>query len=507
MSTPTPWQFLPGVQRDGTDFSSKAYNEYIWTRTQRGLPRKIGGYSLITDALAGVPRQINQFFKNDFIYFTVGEPSFLEALTTDKTNVPSGIYDRTPGAGFVADPDNSWQFDTLYDSAGTETVLAAHAAPNLASIASSTARPYFIGDVTGTGALVQVVGSDVSGGIVCLQPYLFRYGDNIIAWSDANLPDTITGGDAGSAKVTGAKIVKGLPLRGNGSGPAGLFWSLDSLIRATYIGSTAIFAFDTISADISVLSPNCIVEHDGIYYWAGVDRFQMFNGVVREIPNSMNFNWFFEGLNQQQHEKVFVHKVPYYGEIWWCYPKDNSTECNWAVIFNTKDNTWYDTPLPADFRSCSVYAQQYHYPVMGSQTTRASTKNCLWQHETGVDEIYGVNALAIRAAFTTSNLSLTQLGQDRSLVLSIVEWDALQSGDITISVTSQANPRAPIIDGGSYVLPEPTAAGLSAEEQVARFTVSGNNVVFTVESNQIGGDFQIGNVLCNLDTEERRVTS
>jgi len=68
-----------------------------------------------------------------------------------------------------------------------------------------------------------------------------------------------------------------------------------------------------LTSDSSILSSDCVVDYDGVFYWAGVDRFLMFNGVVREVPNTMNLNYFYEGLNQAERSKVFAFKVPRYG--------------------------------------------------------------------------------------------------------------------------------------------------------------------------------------------------
>lgn len=506
MTAPIPWNFSPGIQRDGTRFAAKSYSDGLWCRWERGLPRKMFGYQLISDDFTGIPREINVYALGQFTYFHVGQPDVLEAITIDSSGAPGAIYDRTP-AGFVADPANDWQFDTLFDSAGTETVIVAQAAPNLLLPANDVARPYYIGGVVAASVLVEVVGSDVSGGIVVLQPYTFRYGDNILAWSDANLPDTIVGGDAGDARVTGSKIIKGLALRGNGAGPAGLFWSLNSLIRATYNGGTTIFAFDTISSDISVMSANSIIEHDGVYYWVGLDRFQMFNGVVQEIRNNMSIDFFFANLNKMQAGKVFAHKVPRFGEIWWCFPSGDSEECNWALVLNLREGGyWYDTPLPADFRSCSAYAQVYPYPVMGSATTTPGleTRYCLWQHETGVDQTYADTTVAIRSYFETSNMSFLSAGQNSDMELSILEFDAIQTGDLTMTVLGQQNARAPILELGTQTIVEDTGA-LGADEQLARFRISSRNISFRVESNVLGGDYQLGQVTCQVQPDSERI--
>src|SRR6266481_5410074 len=117
-----------------------------------------------------------------------------------------------------------------------------------------------------------------------------------------------------------------------------MFWALDALIRVSFqSASTGYFNFwryDTVTNKMSILSKNSVIEYDGVFYWAGVDRFFMYNGVVQELPNDTNLNYFFDNLNTVQRNKVFAVKVPRYGEIWWFFPKGNAqTECNAAVIY------------------------------------------------------------------------------------------------------------------------------------------------------------------------------
>jgi hypothetical protein len=75
----------------------------------------------------------------------------------------------------------------------------------------------------------------------------------------------------------------------------------------------------------------------------------------------MNINWFFDNLNFAQRQKVWAMKVPRFGEIWWFYPHGNEEECNRAIIYNVRENIWYDT---ARYRSAGFYSQVFHYPVM-----------------------------------------------------------------------------------------------------------------------------------------------
>jgi hypothetical protein len=218
----------------------------------------------------------------------------------------------------------------------------------------------------------------VSGGVVTLHPYLFVYGnDGLIRNCSAGNANDWVSADANEVSVATGKIVQGLPVRGGSNAPSGLFWSLDSLVRVSYIGGVGtppqFWRYDLISSQSSILSSQSVIEYDGVYYWCGVDRFLLYNGVVKEIPNTFNQNYFFDNLNYAQREKVWVSKVPRFGEIWWFYPRGNATECTDAVIFNVRENCWYDAgeALGAQ-RSAGYFSQVFHYPVTADWNINAS---------------------------------------------------------------------------------------------------------------------------------------
>jgi len=218
----------------------------------------------------------------------------------------------------------------------------------------------------------------VSGGVVTLHPYVFVYGnDGLIRNSGAgNVQDWVSS-DANEVSVATGKIVQGLPVRGGSNAPSGLFWSLDSLIRVSYIGGAGtppqFWRYDLISSQSSILSSQSVIEYDGIYYWCGVDRFLLYNGVVKEIPNTFNQNYFFDNLNYAEREKVWVTKVPRFGEIWWFYPRGTATECTDAVIYNVRENTWYDTGVALGAqRSAGYFSQIFPFPIAADWNVNAT---------------------------------------------------------------------------------------------------------------------------------------
>ena len=361
---------LPGIKRDGTKFEGDQYVDGRWVRFQRALPRKIGGYRSINKFLRGVVRSLHEYTQDSLTYIHGGSANLLERFYIDGSFNTSVISDRTPTT-LAANSANMWQFDV--DTAlGGGLQLVAQVAPNLDCICNSSGGQLFTGSEFGTSPLVEVPALNLpanysaTGGIVALHPYTVVFGnDGFVMWSVPGDPTDYVGSGAGNAYVTGQKIIRGMALRGGpGNSPSGLLWSADSLLRMSYVGGTATFQFDTLSAQSSILSAQSVIEYDGIFYWIGSDRFLSFNGVVREVPNQLNLNFFFDNLNYAQRQKVFAYKVPRFGEIWWCFPKDDSLEPNHAVIYNVRENTWYDTPLPNGGRGAGLFPAVFPKPLL-----------------------------------------------------------------------------------------------------------------------------------------------
>lgn len=331
----------------------------------------MGGFREISGELTG-PVRATQMWSRGLIHSLYSfSSSRVEVLQVDKNGVGNSIYDVTP-SGHVDSPDVMWSVDNMYDDAvgSKSTIIVAVPTRSLSNIDDPTQSQVYFSVAGTTNPMTPIPGLTCSGGIVCIPPYLVYYGsDGLVGWSDVNQPQTLNSGDAGTARVTGAKVVKALPMR-TSSGPGAILLSLDSVILMQYVGGSAIFRFTTISSQSSILSPNSMVEYDGKYYWVGVDRFLgCAGGQVGELLNSENINWFFDNLNWSQSQKVWAMKVPRYGEIWWFYPRGDATECTHAIIYNVRENIWYDCQLS---RGSGYYSQVFRFPMMVGSTPRGN---------------------------------------------------------------------------------------------------------------------------------------
>jgi hypothetical protein len=544
----------PGIQRDGTVFDRLFYTDGEWVRFQRGRPRKIGGFRVISDQLTGPSRGIWVNPQNAFTSIFSGYNDGLQVLTIDNNGVGSGVGNFTL-SNFTASDLNLWQFDGFYDVAGTGLQsLVAHPGQNLASISNDNNTPVLIGDitaltmsqigvftasgtttntsatvtlaatntligagqtVTGTGipantTVVSIVTTtlvlsnaatasgtvtltfnnniSVSGGVVSLHPYLFVYGNNglIQNCSAGNTNDWVSA-DANATNVASGKIVQGLPVRGGSNAPSGLFWSLDSLIRVSFIGGTGsppqYWRYDIISSQSSILSSQSAIEYDGVYYWCGVDRFLLYNGVVKEIPNAMNQNYFFDNLNYDQRQKVWVTKVPRFGEIWWFYPRGDATECTDAIIYNVRENTWYDAgEARGAQRSAGYFSQVFAYPVAAD-----------WHGSTAETVFTGTFNEVSGSVFLFSDTYSTQaaLGQ-------VISGSNIPTNTTVVAITtSNIETLGAITPGAGYVNGSYVGVALtggSGAGATATIGVAGG-VVATVTIVARGAGYVVGDVL------------
>ena len=353
----------------------------------------------------------------------------------------------------------------------------------------------------------------VSGGIVMLFPYLFAYGNNgLIKNCAAGDFNNWTSSDSNENNISSTKVVKGLPLRGGTTSPAGLFWTLDSVVRVTYspttVGTQTLYwRYDLITQQSSILSSQCVIEYDGIFYWCGTDRFLMYNGVVQEVDNKQNFNYFFDNLNYSQRQKVWVSKVPRFGEIWWFFPSGDSTECNDAIIYNVREKCWYDAGEALGARrSAGVFSEVFRRPIWGGTDQNTAGDYTLWQHENGTNEIYTNIVNAIDSYVETNVIgasmglvgTVAQAGDNVWTRIERIEPDFVQTGTMEVTITGKSY--ADDVDDPSDPYPfDSDTLKIDMKEQRREMRLK-------FRSNTQNGDYFMGRVILSIDTGDVRGT-
>lgn len=395
--------------------------------------------------------------------YVVGDTLSATAASIGGTGSGFSIKVATINDGFTESDLNLWQFDASFDTQGSgNQLLYAHPGRNLAQIDQTTVTPVLAGNISGTvmSPLTDTSGTsptgdiiEVAGGVVVLHPYVFVYGDNgLIKNCVAGNPFDWNGPDSNEVNVASTKIVKGLPVRGGSNAPSGLFWALDSLIRVSYTPTTVTvggtpqtfyWRYDIISSQSSILSSQCVIEYDGIYYWIGVDRFLLYNGVVKELKNNFNQNYFFDNLNYAQSQKVYAQKVPRFGEIWWFFPSGDSVECNDCIIYNTREDCWYDagTALGAR-RSAGYFSQVFRFPINAGNvltTQQLIFTSSITTNSTANIEVPITNQIALNQLVTATGIPADALITAIAPSASVGYFTVTLSKAATASATVTAN--------------------------------------------------------------------
>lgn len=430
------------------------------------------------------------------------------------TGTATGLVSGT--TYFIITTNNATTFTLSLTAGGAAIVTTAGTTTGLVFTLGSYQKVTLSNAATATSAAVTLTFDNnisVSGGVVMLHPYLFVYGnDGLIQNSSAGNFNDWVSADANANNVATGKVVKGLPLRGGTTSPAGLFWTLDSVVRVTYAPSTVgginyFWKYDLITSQSSIMSSQCVIEYDGIFYWAGVDRFLMYNGVVQEVPNTQNMNWFFDGLSYAQRQKVWTTKVPRWGEVWFFYPRGTATECTDAVIYNVREKTWYDAgQAPGARRSAGTFSEVFRRPIWADNVANAAGTYTLWQHETGVDQVLGNQVNAINSYFETPALGAytglvgasQQAGDNLWTRCERVEPDFIQTKEMYLVVTGKGyaddtdQPSEPV-----YFEPDTLKVDMREQRREMRMRFG---------SNTNGGNYFMGKVLLSLDTGDVRAT-
>jgi hypothetical protein len=511
----------PGIKRDTTDTEGNFWSVGQWVRFYRGLPRSMLGYRSMTETFPGPSRGlfVNPI-GNGFINIFSGTADNLNVGQFTAAGIGANPTDITP-AGFAGSPNNVWQFDSIFDDSGSGVVdICAHAAPNLADIANNVPEPVYYGNINAVAPLTASVNDaspaltvTVDGGIVSLPPFLVGYGSNgLFIWSNENDPTVFP--VANAANICATKIVKGLSIRGGSNNPSALLWSLDSVIQASYVGGETLWSFNILSDQSSILSSSSPVEMDGIYYWPGVDRWLVFNGVLQELPNEMSLDFFYTNLNKAQSQKVFGFKIPRWGEICWCAPMFGSTECNWIFVYNKRENCWYDSPLPVDGRSAAYFAQTFPYPIMSSAVgltpigQNTGVDYPLWQHELNHDQVRGTLVTAIPSNILSPSLSLVGGGltlfaspavapEDVFTELAFMEPDFKFNQNITFNVFGREYPQDTDTLLNTTTMQQMTANNNFSLQVQARY------LRWQISVNEQGGYFIMGSPLISYRTGDR----
>ena len=333
------------------------------------------------------------------------------------------------------------------------------------------------------------------------------YGSNVlnpmlIRWSDQEDPFTWTPAatnQAGSVQLShGSQIVMAVQTR-----QEIVVFTDQSLYSMQYLGAPLVWGIQLLGDNISIISANAAVIASGVIYWMGIDKFYKYDGRVQTLNCDLR-RYVFQDFNTLQAQQVYCGTNEGFNEVWWFYPSANSNTTDRYVVYNYIENVWHYGTMG---RSAWLDSGLLPYPVA------ATYNGYLVNHEDGVDDNETGTPVAINAYISSSEFDIDD-GHNFGYV-----WRVLP--DLTFSGSS-ADPDGnqpqvsltlyPMQNSGSGVgNPETKAVTLSTTYNVTEeytgqvYTrVRGRQLIFEIESNQIGTTWQLGAPRIDIRKDGRR---
>jgi hypothetical protein len=548
-----PITFKPGILRDGSPFQGEYCTNGQWTRFFKGFPQNIGGMTALKTTVPLEKAQATCIYvdqeaenpPNIFIGLSTRCQTEGQYFVLTLFNSQNGTWTPPPPNNTILGAN--WQIIPIIFQNGQVAKKSILCVPRMiASITSKTPCPEIWNYCDNSWVKVTTLSdnptnytkllAELTGGVLFVNPYLFVYGNNgLVRWSKSKGQLAFTAAQPFkfdllkySINISTDKVICAAGIRGGTANPSVLFWTLSSVIRLTNQGTInsndgddISFKKEIITNDSSILSSNCVVEYDGIFYWPGTGRFFTYNGVVLPLENNLNRQTFFATLDMKKRQLVFGVKNIVKDEIWWFYPEKGKPEdvgCTRVVIYNVIDNNWYDTAIKRD---CGYFDN-----VSGNMYTVGKNlvpydgdqKNYIWQHETGTDQINNNypsdNPLiptikAIPSYFTTPIISYASFnnfkqasGIDRWMQIKRIEPNFAFTADakMTITFNSQVYPLSPVISS------EPLPINTNNPDLPARieFMFQGRNINFTFKSEGLGSGYQMSQTFVMADVGDGR---
>jgi len=327
----------------------------------------------------------------------------------------------------------------------------------------------------------------------------------LIRWSNQEDPYNWTPdatNQAGSARLShGSEIITAVQTRQE------IFILTDSSAYSLqYLGPPYVWSPQLLGDNISIMGPNATTVASGVVYWMGRDKFYKYDGRVQTLNCDLR-RYVFGDINQDQNQQVFCGTSEGFNEVWWFYCSADSNTVDRYVIYNYIENNWYYGTMA---RTAWLDSGLLNFPIA------ATYNGILVNQEDGVDDQETAVAAPIDAYISSSEFDIGD-GHNFGFV-----WRVLP--DLTFGGSNTAPdgtlPQVtmtlyPLQNSGSGVGKTDTdtvkfkqAYNITEEFTGQVYTrVRGRQLIFKIESNQLGTTWQLGAPRIDIKPDGRRGNS
>jgi len=188
---------------------------------------------------------------------------------------------------------------------------------------------------------------------------------------------------------SGNRIVTAVPTRGDI-----LILTNTSAHSMQFVGPPFTFSFKQIGTNCGTLASHSAVEAENVVYWMSDGAFYLFDGVVKEIPCSVQ-DYVFQDLNEDEHSIIYAGVNLDFAEVNWFYASSGSTAIDRVVTYNYLERLWtVGTLARTTWASKDIFANPLATKYMPNSTTLAQPTvigltagvSTLYDQEKGVND-------------------------------------------------------------------------------------------------------------------------
>ena len=239
---------------------------------------------------------------------------------------------------------------------------------------------------------------------------------------------------------SGNRIVTAVPTRGDI-----LILTNTSAHSMQFVGPPFTFSFKQIGTNCGALGIHSAVEAENVVYWMSDGAFYLFDGVIKEIPCSVQ-DYVFQDLNEDEHSIIYAGVNLDFSEVNWFYASSGSTAIDRVVTYNYLERLWTvgtlarTTWAPKDIFANPLATRYYPNSTTLAQPTVIGLTDgvsTLYDQEKGVND----DTSAITAFITSGDVDIVD-GDNSMFIKRYIPDFKDQSGGLNMQFLVRQYPGA-----------------------------------------------------------------
>ena len=196
----------------------------------------------------------------------------------------------------------------------------------------------------------------------------------------------------------------------------------EAIYGMTFVGAPFIFSFRLLATDAGAAGLNTMISVDGNVMWMGKRNFFRYDGIVKELPCSVQY-YVFDRMQNRYIDKVVVGHNKRFKEVTWFYVSNDNTagttnpENDSYVTYNYAENAWTVGTMDRTVWNDSFGAKTEPFAF--------DPDGYLYNHETGTSD----NGAAMTSFIEGSPREITADGTELYMVDKVVP-------DVTMSANT-----------------------------------------------------------------------